>query len=81
MRQGGYKPKGHNSGTYWVRANAQNGGGKKKKNLKIEEELDGDYNGDGIVNKWDAIDRNVTIWARLGGIVIALVLVIVALIF
>jgi len=81
MRQGGFKPKGHNSGTYWVRANAQNGGGKKKKILKPEEELDGDYNGDGIINKWDVIDRKVTIWARLGGIVIALVLVIVALIF
>ena len=31
MRQGGFKPKGHNSGTYWVRANATNGKGKKTK--------------------------------------------------
>jgi hypothetical protein len=30
MRQGGFKPKGHNSGTYWVRANANSGGGKTK---------------------------------------------------
>ena len=31
MRQGGFKPKGHNSGTYWVRANANTGNGKKTK--------------------------------------------------
>ena len=81
MRQGGMKPKGHSSGTYWVRANAKSGGGKKKKSLKQTEELEGDYNDDGIVDKWDTIDRNVTIWARLGGIFIAVTLVIVALIF
>ena len=33
MRQGGMKPKGHNSGVYWVRANAKQGGGKTKKKL------------------------------------------------
>ena len=82
MRQGGMKPKGHSSGTYWVRANAKSGGGRKKKSLKNKPaELEGDYNDDGIVDKWDAIDRNVTIWARLGGIVIAVFIVIVALIF
>ena len=29
MRQGGYKPKNHNSGVYWVRANANTGGKRK----------------------------------------------------
>ena len=33
MRQGGFKPKGHNSGTYWVRANANSGGGKTKEKM------------------------------------------------
>ncbi len=78
MRQGGMKPKSHSNGTYWVRANAKNG---NDANSKKKKQVGVDTNGDGIVNKWDAIDRNVTIWARLGGIVIALVLVIVALIF
>ena len=27
MRQAGFKPKGHNSGIYWVRANASSNGG------------------------------------------------------
>jgi hypothetical protein len=81
MRQGGMKPKGHSSGTYWVRANAKTGGSKKKKNLNQSKELEGDYNHDGIVDKWDTIDRNVIIWARLGGVFIAVIIVIVALIF
>ena len=40
MRQGGMKPKGHSSGTYWVRANAKNGKGKSKeqKSLNTENE-------------------------------------------
>ena len=38
MRQGGFKPKGHNSGTYWVRANA-NSGGSKTKHSAVEETL------------------------------------------
>ena len=29
MRQGGMKPKSHSSGVYWVRANANSGGGRK----------------------------------------------------
>ena len=33
MRQGGMRPKGHNSGTYWVRANANSGGGKTKNSI------------------------------------------------
>ena len=36
MRQGGMKPKSHKNGTYWVRANANNGG--KKKELQPEKE-------------------------------------------
>jgi hypothetical protein len=42
MRQGGMKPKGHNSGTYWVRANAQSGGGKTKKQIGIDTDGDGE---------------------------------------
>ena len=30
MRQGGLRPKNHNSGTYWIRANANTGGRKRK---------------------------------------------------
>tara|TARA_Y100001972_G_scaffold81808_1_gene99474 strand:+ start:630 stop:809 length:180 start_codon:yes stop_codon:yes gene_type:complete len=30
MRQGGMKPKSHSSGVYWVRANANSGGGGSK---------------------------------------------------
>ena len=37
MRQGGMKPKGHSSGTYWVRANANSGGKKKKNTDDIED--------------------------------------------
>ena len=32
MRQAGFVPKNHDSGVYWVRANA--GSGKQRKNLK-----------------------------------------------
>jgi len=80
MRQGGYKPKGHNSGTYWVRANANTGGGKKKKILKPEEELEGDYNEDGVVDKWDTLEQNTVFWSRIGGFFVAIIIVIVALI-
>jgi|LULL01.1.fsa_nt_gb hypothetical protein len=38
MRQGGFKPKSHSSGTYWVRANANTG----NENSKEVETLD-DY--------------------------------------
>ena len=39
MRQGGMKPKGHSSGTYWVRANATNGKGKKTKHTEEIEDF------------------------------------------
>ena len=39
MRQGGFKPKSHKSGTYWVRANA-NSGGKGKKTKHSDEEFE-----------------------------------------
>ena len=75
MRQGGFKPKSHSSGTYWVRANAKNGGS------KTQEKLEGDVNGDGIVDQWD-IRETVTIQiCRILGIVGAIVIVILALIF
>ena len=32
MRQGGFKPKNHNSGVYWVRANAGNNSSKSSTN-------------------------------------------------
>ena len=53
MRQGGFKPKSHNSGTYWVRANATTGGRKKKEDTDHAEDLEGDHNGDGIVDHHD----------------------------
>jgi len=40
MRQGGMKPKGHNSGTYWVRANAKQGKGKEKEKPKKDSSWD-----------------------------------------
>ena len=42
MRQGGMKPKSHSSGVYWVRANAQTGGRKKKTKQKVGVDTDGD---------------------------------------
>jgi len=56
MRQGGLKPKGHNSGVYWVRANASQGGGKTKTKKKLGEEIPDeelhflDADGDGHVS-------------------------------
>jgi hypothetical protein len=81
MRQGGMKPKGHSSGTYWVRANAKSGGGKKKKSLKQTEELEGDYNDDGIVDKWDNLEQTTVLWSRIGGFFVAIIIVIAAVIF
>jgi hypothetical protein len=46
MRQGGMKPKGHSSGTYWVRANAKNGNdanSKKKKQVGVDTNGDGEF--------------------------------------
>ena len=81
MRQGGMKPKGHSSGTYWVRANAKSGGGKKKKSLKQPPELAGDYNDDGIVDKWDNLEQTTVLWSRIGGFFVAIIIVIAAVIF
>jgi hypothetical protein len=36
MRQGGLKPKSHSSGVYWVRANANTGGGGSKADTSSE---------------------------------------------
>ena len=58
MRQGGMKPKGHNSGVYWVRATGNTGGGKVKKKLgeKIPDEdthfLDSDGDGHVSFEEW-----------------------------
>ena len=54
MRQGGYKPKNHNSGVYWVRANANTGG------KKAEQQ-------DDIKYKWYhwVIATGVLLWVRL----------------
>ena len=74
MRQGGFKPKSHKSGAYWIRANAQTGGGKKKKasiNQKNEDEdklelpkfLDPD--GDGKVSSWEWAQSIIVIVSEL----------------
>ena len=76
MRQAGFKPKGHNSGTYWVRANAQTGGGKTKQGQNIE----GDVDGDGVVDVWD---RRTSIAKAVGafiGIGLAILITVAALI-
>ena len=61
MRQGGMKPKGHSSGTYWVRANAKNGQGKTKEKKSLDNENEDirhlpkflDPDGDGKVSAWE----------------------------
>jgi hypothetical protein len=60
MRQGGFKPKSHSSGVYWVRANAKTGGGKKSANPDDDDSLTDDLNGDGIVSTWEK-------WVRPAG--------------
>jgi len=75
MRQAGFKPKGHNSGVYWVRASAEQGGGKEKASLE------GDVNGDGVVDKFDIIEGVTIFWARVIGFIGAIILIILALIF
>ena len=75
MRQGGFKPKSHSSGTYWVRADAKNGG--KSKHGK---DIEGDIDGDGIVDIWD---ERTTIAKTVGAIVgigFAILITVVALI-
>ena len=69
MRQGGFKPKSHNSGTYWVRANANTGGKKKAKPAK--EDLEGDHNGDGVVDEYDIFHDNAKRMGRKVGYVIS----------
>ena len=74
MRQGGMKPKGHNSGVYWVRANGSNKKSKHntEKAESIAEEdlhpLDGDH--DGHVTFWEYADFFLTV----GGVIAVLVL-------
>ena len=75
MRQGGFRPKSHKSGTYWVRANAKNGGS------KTQETLEGDVNGDGVVDEWDVRETVTLTIARILGVIGAIVIVILALIF
>ena len=69
------KPKSHSSGTYWVRANGQSGG-KTQQGKGIE----GDIDGDGVVDIWD---ERTTIAKTIGAIVgigFAILITIVALI-
>ena len=59
MRQGGMKPKGHNSGVYWVRANGSN---KKTKHGPQDEDTHFlDDNNDGEIDGWEA-SRFVLTW-------------------
>ena len=39
MRQAGLKPKSHSLGTYWVRANANNGTNSKNKGILVKEDF------------------------------------------
>ena len=57
MRQAGMKPKSQSSGTYWVRANAKNGGGKAEK----KEYVAWDFDGDGKFTFWDVVGW-VVVW-------------------
>ena len=66
MRQGGFKPKGHNSGTYWVRANANGGGKKTKKSITSDEDF-----GDVVEN---ITSDKTTIIAKNTGRIIGLIL-------
>ena len=58
MRQAGMKPKSHSSGTYWVRANANTGGGKTEK----KEYVAWDFDGDGKFTLWDVVGW-VVVWS------------------
>jgi hypothetical protein len=60
MRQGGMKPKGHNSGVYWVRATGSN---KKTKHepKKGEDTHFLDDNNDGEIDGWE-VSRFVCTW-------------------
>ena len=61
MRQGGFKPKGHNSGTYWVRANANSGGGKTKHETEtVQDALD------------DFTSETTSTWTKIAAYVIGI---------
>ena len=72
MRQAGMKPKSHSSGVYWVRANANTGGGGKK----TEASDPNDFNNDGVVSKWERLVRPI---GFVAGAIVALFLVIISL--
>tara|TARA_Y100000992_G_C21063011_1_gene395086 strand:- start:174 stop:404 length:231 start_codon:yes stop_codon:yes gene_type:complete len=72
MRQAGMKPKSHSSGVYWVRANANTGGGGKK----TEAHDPNDFNNDGVVSKWESLVRPI---GYIAGVIVALFLIIVSL--
>ena len=75
MRQGGMKPKGHNSGVYWVRANAKN----KKSQHKIGEKENAnepnflDLDGDGHIDFSE--------WLQFGLVAIGVTAIFITLIF
>jgi len=71
MRQGGMKPKGHNSGTYWVRANDKTGENKTKhsENENVSDALD-DLSSDHatkISNYWAT-------WLGIVGVIILIII-------
>jgi hypothetical protein len=72
MRQAGMKPKSHSSGVYWVRANANTGGGDKK----TEKHDPNDFDGDGVVSKWESLVRPI---GYIAGAIVALFLIIIVL--
>ena len=77
MRQAGLKPKSHSSGVYWTRANAKSGGGNTKAR---PEPIKGDLNGDGIIDDYERQVMRWKIWARIGGLIMALILGIIGFI-
>jgi len=76
MRQAGFKPKSHSSGTYWVRANAKNGEGKTKHG----DDIEGDVDGDGVVDVWDHRTSIAKVVGAFIGIGLAILITVVALI-
>ena len=43
MRQGGMRPHGHSSGTYWIRANGKTGGKKKSFHTRQADETEAEW--------------------------------------
>jgi hypothetical protein len=76
MRQGGMRPKGHNSGTYWVRANANSGGGKTKNSISSNNE---DFSGviEGITSDRTTIICKVI--GRIVGLILAVFLIFIGI--